>query len=984
MNAQPFRLQSGGVVDRSRLLSFTFDGRKMTGHPGDTVASALLANGTQIVGRSFKYHRPRGILSAGPEEPNALVRIGTGPGAEPNTRATVQPLCDGMVVTSQHCFPSLALDLGRICDVVSPLIPAGFYYKTFMWPTRAWRFYEHFVRRAAGLGLPVQGVDPDNYVHRNTHCDVLVVGAGPAGIAAALEAARHGGDVIIVDEHDSPGGALLDDGRSIQGESASKWLKTSIDRLSAENVRMLWRTTAFGIYDDGLVGLLESAASGSENRRGQPRQRRWQVRARRIVLATGSIERPLVFSNNDLPGIMLSAAVRKYANRYAVVPGRRAVVLTNNPDAYRTAVALCEKGIKVEALVDLRPECDEQAAQQLRQFGVEILFNSVVNEARGRPALTSVDVAALDSSGNPSTRSRRIDCDLLCVSGGFTPSIHLHAMAGGKLRYDETREAFVPERDSHATLCAGAARGVFTLRECLEDGAAAGAAAIGIDGGAMAIDADPEATYSIRAIWDISTGRAKRFVDFQNDVTADDLALALEEGYRSIEHVKRYTTLGMGTDQGKTSGMNGLAIVAALSNKPIPQVGITTFRPPYTPVTLGALAGPYVGEHFKPERRSPLDEWHAARGTVWLPAGLWRRPGAYVQDNERYEDAARREALAVRQTGGIFDISTLGKIEASGADAAEFLDRVYCNAIASLPVGKCRYGLMLRDDGIVFDDGTVTRIDEYKYLLTTTTTGARHVFEHLEFLANVAWPELAVYLANVTEQFAQIALAGPASRKVLAAIADEPKIESLPHLATTSACVSQVPVRVARLSFSGELTYEIAVPASHVHHVWERLLEQGDTEGVIPCGIESLGILRIEKGHIAGPEIDGRTTPADLGLEKFVSKKKCFVGKSLLSRPNLADGARPALVGIESIDNQTPIQTGAQLIAQDGPRPVGHVTSATVSPNLGRPIALALVSGGISRLGEELHASSPLLGRSTPVRVVRSRFLDPEDRRIHD
>jgi sarcosine oxidase subunit alpha len=968
-SSEAFRLPSGGAIDRSHTLAFTFDGRAYTGRPGDTLASALLANGVRVVGRSFKYHRPRGVFSAGAEEPNALVRVGDGGRAEPNTRATMVELYDGLVAASQNRWPSLAFDLWALNNAFGRLFPAGFYYKTFMAPAAAWPAYERIIRRAAGMGTHVPHPDPDRYDRRFVHCDVLVVGGGAAGLAAATAAARAGADIILVDERDAFGGHLR--GERGGAETLSPYIR---ELAGLPNVRLLPRTTAFGVYDHGSVALVERVADhlGPAAPASLPRQRLWMVRAREIVIAAGAIERPLVFPGNDRPGVMLAAAARAYVNRFAVKPGRRAVVFTNNADAHRTALDLTAAGIEVAAVVDARA-------------GHAVVATS------GR-TLRAVAVVPINDAGRPIGAARWIDCDLLAVSGGLTPSVHLHSHTGGKLAWDDAIAAFVPGAGAANMRACGAARGVFALADCFADGARAGAAAaeaIGLTAPALDPPAfAPDEPWSVRPLWEVKAARGKRFVDLQDDVTADDLDLAVRENYRAIEHVKRYTTLGMGTDQGKTSNLNGLAIVAERRAETVALVGTTTFRPPYTPVALGALAGAETGKHFEPIRRTPLHAWHAAHGATFVEAGPWLRPRAYLRAGESFEAAWQREVLAVRGGAGICDVSTLGKIDVQGPDAAAFLDRVYCNGFASLAVGRCRYGLMLREDGIVLDDGTVTRLNERHYLLTTTTANAGRVLAHLEYLLQTAWPELTVRVASVTDQYGQIALAGPRSRDVLRRAADvDVDNAALPFLATATAAIAGARVRLFRISYSGERAYEIAVPADHTVAVWEALLAAGRDVELAPYGTEAMAAMRIEKGHVAGAEINGQTTPADLGLARLVSTKKHFVGRRLLERPALADGLRPTLVGLKPVDGVTLIPAGAQLVDDPRVRPpvpmLGHVTSPTFSPTLGRPIALALLKGGTRRYGETVTAAAPLDGRFVRARVVAPVFYDPAGERLH-
>jgi heterotetrameric sarcosine oxidase alpha subunit len=992
VTAEPFRLPAGGAIDRTRSLAFTFDGSTYTGYPGDTLASALLANGVRLVGRSFKYHRPRGVFTAGAEEPNALVRVGDGARAEPNTRATMVELYDGLVAASQNRWPSLGIDIWALNNLFAPLFPAGFYYKTFMAPARAWPTYERIIRRAAGIGTHVPHPDPDRYDRRFAHCDVLVVGGGAAGTMAVTAAARAGADVMLVDECDAFGGHL-------RGErTGADILLPYLRALEGQtNVRLLPRTTAVGVYDHGTVALVERVADhlGPAAPPALPRQRLWMVRAREIVIAAGAIERPLVFAGNDRPGVMLAAAARTYLNRFAVKPGRHAVVFTNNSDAYWTALDAAAAGIEVAAIIDARPAAQGTLVAAARERGIAVHARHAVVATKGGRALRSVAMAAIDDEGRPVGPVTWIDCDLLCVSGGLTPSVHLHSHTGGKLAWDETIAAFVPGAGAANIRVCGAARGSFPLTDCLADGARTGAAAaqaLGLTARTLDLPScPPEEPWSIRPLWEVKPAhnmRGKRFVDLQDDVTADDLDLAVRENYRSVEHVKRYTTLGMGTDQGKTANLNGLAIVAARRAEAIATVGTTTFRPPYTPVALGTLAGPETGKHFEPIRRTPLHDWHAAHRARFVEAGQWLRPRAYLRLGETFDAAWRREARAVRGAGGVCDVSTLGKIDVQGPDATAFLERVYCNGFATLAVGRCRYGLMLREDGIVLDDGTVTRIGERHYFVTTTTTNAGRVLAHVEYLLQTAWPELKVRVASVTDQYGQIALTGPRSRDVLRKVADiEVDNAALPFLASAATTIAGARVRLFRISYSGELAYEIAVPADHTVAVWEALLAAGREVGLVPYGTEAMAALRIEKGHVAGAEINGQTTPADLGLARLVSAKKYFVGRRLMERPALADKTRPSLVGLEPVDGVTAIPAGAQLIADARAKPpvpmLGHVTSATFSPTLGRPIALALFTGGIARKGETVTAAAPLDEMFVKARVVDPVFYDPAGERLH-
>ena len=997
MTGQPYRNPEGGRIDRSRPLGFTFNGRRLEGYAGDTLASALLAGGVRLVARSFKYHRPRGVFGCGVEEPNALVQLRTGGRTEPNVRATQVELFEGLVAASQNCWPTVGFDVYALASVFSPLLPSGFYYKTFMWP--GWMTFENSIRRAAGMGKAPAEADPDRYEHRYAHCDVLVAGGGPAGLAAALAAGRAGARVILADDGPAFGGALNACDAVIDDAPAAAWVAAGVAELAAlADVTLLRRACVFGYYDHNALAIAERVADHVlEPPPFQPRQRMWIVRARQVVIATGATERSLVFADNDRPGVMLASAARTYANRYAVRAGERAVVFTNNDSAYEAAADLAGAGIAVAAIVDARGGDGGGAAARARNAGIECVSGHAVIGTRGGRRLAGVDIARLGDAGDAIAGApRRIDCDLLCVSGGWNPTVHLHAQAQGRPVYDERAAAFVPGPAVQAERSAGAAKGTFDLAGCLGEGFDAGAEAARAAGFADAkappapVCAEAHEPAPIRPLWTIplpAGSRRKRFVDLQNDVTVADVALAAREGYRSVEHLKRYTTLGMGTDQGRTSNVPGLAILAGILGTDIPSVGTTTFRPPFVPVTMGTVAGPEIGHHLAPVRRSAMHDWHATAGAAFVPAGLWLRPQYYLRDGEGMWDAIYRETLAVRQGVGMVDVSTLGKIDIQGRDCAEFLNRVYINAWSKLAVGRCRYGVMLRDDGVVLDDGTTTRLDENHYMMTTTTANAGEVMRHLEFCLQVLWPELDVHVISVTEEWAAIALAGPDSRKVLEKVtALDVDNEAVPYMGYCRGDFVGIPGRLFRISFSGELGYEINVPADYGLALWQAIVEAGGPFGITPYGTEALGILRTEKGHVVAGELNGRTTADDLGFGRMLSQRKDFIGKRSLGRPGLTGETRKQLVGLVPADGKTPVPRGGQLVTDPDhalPNPMaGEVTSACYSPTLGKPIALALLAGGRSREGETLYAVSPMRGETMPVTVTNPVFIDPQGERV--
>jgi sarcosine oxidase, subunit alpha len=989
-----FRTAAGGRIDRTKPVRFTFDGREMTGFAGDTLASALIANGVHLVGRSFKYHRPRGIVSAGAEEPNALVTVNRGGGREaPNLRATQVELYDGLSAISQNRWPVLGLDIGAVNDALSPLFPAGFYYKTFMWPRAFWaHVYEPVIRATAGLGKAPKHPDPDRYLHRYTHCDVLVVGAGPAGLAAALAAAEAGARVILCDEQTEFGGTLLHEANAtIDGRAAGDWVAHAIaDLRSRDRVTLLSRTTAFGYYADNFLGLAERVtehlATPDPN---LPRERLWQVRAKEVVLATGAIERPLVFPENDRPGIMLADATRQYLNRYGARSGTRAVVMTADDSAYTAALDLHQAGVSIAAICDLRPAPTGVEVAAALDAGIAVWPSTSIGGTHGRLRIKAAEIGAVERSGRVRGREK-LDCDLLIMSGGWTPSVHLFSQSRGKLRFDPALDAYVPDVSVQPERSAGACRGTYDLAKCLAEGYAAGegAARSTTTGRAFYVTAaaEPNGGFIGALPHNRSPLFAKAFVDFQNDVTAKDLTLATREGFRSIEHVKRYTTTGMATDQGKTSNMNALAIVAADLGKSIPEVGLTTFRNPYTPLTFGTLAGTSRGDLFDPVRKTPIHDWAVEQGAVFEDVSLWKRARYFPRDSENMDAAVARECLAVRQSVGIFDATTLGKIEVVGPDAAEFLNRIYTNAWTKLEPGRCRYGLMLTEAGFVMDDGVVGRLAPDRFHVTTTTGGAPRVLHHMEDYLQTEFTDLKVWLTSTTEQWAVIAVQGPRAREVIAPLVEGIDISraAMPHMSIREGRFAGVPTRLFRVSFSGELGFEINVPSRHGRMVWEGVHEAGKAFGITPYGTETMHVLRAEKGYvIVGQETDGTVTPDDLGLGGMIGKTKPdFVGKRSLVRSDMLKAARKKLVGLLTADPRIVLEEGAQVVpdpAQAIPmKMIGHVTSSYFSATLGRSIALAVVANAPK--GARLFV--PMGDRVIEVDVVDPVCLDKEGVRL--
>ena len=996
-----FRNASGGRIDRAQPLSFTFDGKKYPGFAGDTLASALLANGVHLVGRSFKYHRPRGILAAGAEEPNALVTVIRDAARQtPNLRATQVELYEGLRAESQNRWPSLKRDFGRINDALSAFFPAGFYYKTFMWPRKAWKaIYEPLIRSAAGLGrAPVQP-DPDRYAHRYAHCDVLVVGSGPAGLAAARQAAELGARVMLCEESSEFGGSLLNGTATIEAQPPAAWVQQAMAALKQNRrVTLLTRTTAFGYFPHNLIGLNQRLSDHLSNPPvGQLRERLWQVRARSVVLTTGAIERPLIFPGNDRPGIMLAGAARSYLNRYGVRVGTRAVIVTCGDDSYQSALDLQAAGVGIAAIADLRGEPSGALPESARRAGIIVLPGATVIGTDGDLRVAGITLGLVRDGSVQTTQ--RIPCDVVLMSGGYSPSVHLFSQSRGQLKWNEELLAFLPGQCAESTHSAGACRGVYELEAVLADGAAAGAAAAGAaaagaaagaSGAMAAAGAVPRAAQGyLGALPQAAPSGDKSFVDWQHDVTTRDLELATREGFQSIEHVKRYTTTGMATDQGKTSNLNAMAIVAKQLGVPIPQVGLTTFRMPYTPVSFGSFAGTSRGDLFDPVRTTPMHAWAQAQGAVFENVGLWKRARYFPRAGEDMHTAVARECLAVRSHCGIFDATTLGKIEVVGPDAAEFMNRLYINNWSNLSEGRSRYGILLRDDGFIYDDGVVARTAADRFHVTTTTGGAAGVLALMEDYRQTEWPDLKVWLTSTTEQWAVIAVQGPNSRRVIESLAEGIDIAAaaFPHMSVARGRISGVPMLLFRVSFSGELGFEINVPADYGLQVWEAVHAVGRAHGMTEYGTEAMHVLRAEKGYIiVGQDTDGTVTPDDAGLAWAIGKNKAdFVGKRSLQRPSMLSADRKQLVGLRTKDPGLVLEEGAQVALTPGQKPpmklLGHVTSSYASSVLGYSIALALVAGGRARLGQTLYV--PMPNGDIPVEVTAAVFYDAAGARIN-
>lgn len=996
--AQTYRVEGKGRLDRSKPLTFTFNGKTYQGYQGDTLASALMANGVRLIGRSFKYHRPRGTLTAGSEEPSAIVQLEEGAFTEPNTRAPMIDLYAGLTARSQNCWPSVETDISAINNTLSKIFVAGFYYKTFMFPSSWWEsVYEKVIRRAAGMGESPLENDPESYAQHLTHCDVLIAGGGPAGLAAALAAGRSGARVIIADEHAEFGGQLLSDDAEIDGKPALDWVAEAVAELNAmPEVQVLPRTTITAYYDHNYLTALQKVTNhlGPQDSDTTPRERFWKIRAKQVVIAAGAIERPPVFADNDRPGTLLASAVRTYLNRFGTLPGREIVVFTNNDSAYRTALDSKAAGAKVE-IVDMRPNAKGALVDAAEAAGIPIHKGYAIIGTKGTKALSGAEIAKLsDDASAVGGESHWISCDTIACSAGWNPTVHLWSQARGKLTWDEGKACFVPGFCQQKARIAGAANGAFGLGDCLTEGAAAGAAAAVDAGFADANAAAPSAANAeegpLRPIFYVPArkpagqGGKKHFHDHQNDVTAADIHLAAREGYLSVEHLKRYTTTGMGTDQGKTSNVNALAIMADIRGAQIPEVGTTTFRPPYIPQTFGAIGGQNRRALFLQERGTAMHQAHLENGAVFEDVGDWKRPWYFPKPGETMDEAVNRECLQARQAVGILDASTLGKIDIQGADAGEFLNMIYTNKWDTLKNGRARYGLMLNEHGMVFDDGVTTRLADDHFHMTTTTGGAARVLGHLEEWAQTEWPDMKVAFTSVTEQWAVCTITGPNAQALLTELTDiDVSEDAFPFMSMQEATVAGAPARIYRISFTGDHAYEINVPARYGLHVWRTLLEHGKKHDLVQYGTEAMHVLRAEKGFIiVGQDTDGTVTPTDLGMDWIVSKKKPdFLGKRSHSRSDTAAPGRKQLVGLLTENPNFVLPEGAHLVEEVLPKPpmkmLGHVTSSYWSPNVGRSIALALVRDGFNRKGTTLKV--PLMsGHVEEVTITDTVFLKEE------
>jgi len=996
------RVKSSNFIDETKRVSFKFNGKTYHGFKGDTLASALLANDVHLVGRSFKYHRPRGIMTAGSEEPNAIVQVGNDKAiTEPNVRATEIEIYEGLEATSQNCWPSVNFDIGGINNFLSPLLPAGFYYKTFMWPASFWEKYEHVIRHSAGLGRSPTKRDTDIYDHKYVHCDVLIIGAGISGIIAAKTAAQNNLKTLLLDEKTEIGGTTIyqsSDNFKIDNKVSSDWLNNEIQELKKfDNLEIKTRTSVAAYHGYNYLLARENLTDHltKTEKQNKIRQRLLKIRAKKVIVATGSLERPLVFDNNDRPGIMLSSAIKKYSDYYGVICGEKNIFFTNNDTAYESAISLIKKKINVKGIVDVREKSESSIVKEAQNLGIKIYWSHTVTDTQGYKKLKKISIMELSKDGKSLSNSKKItlDCDCLGISGGWTPAVHLFTQSGGKLKFREEDQVFIPNKYPSKQISIGSCNGDFELDKLIKNSSDSLKTFLDIEKTNyenLSVVSSNETTK--KNIWllpsDKIIGKTKPFVDYQNDATAKDIKLALREGFRSIEHVKRYTTTGMGTDQGKLGNMHALGIIADTAGVSIGELGTTTFRPPYTPLTFGTIVGRNVGEYFDIFRRTPMNDWHVKNNAKFENVGQWKRAWYYPQNNESMHEAVQRESLATRESAGILDASTLGKIDIQGCNASEFLNRVYTNAWSKLAIGKCRYGLMLNEDGMVYDDGVTTRLDENHYIMTTTTGGASNVMGKLEDYLQTEWPELDVYLTSVTDHFATATVGGPNSKKILNKLIPNLNFsdENFPHMSFKEAQIGNIKCRIMRISFTGELSYEINVQANYGLSLWSQCMEAGKEFNITPYGTETMHLLRAEKGFIiVGQDTDGTMTPIDLQMDWIVSKKKNdFIGKRSLYRSDTMKEGRKQLVGLVTDNPKEILEEGAQIVSELNQKPVemlGHITSSYFSPNLNKSIALAVVKGGKTMMGKKLFI--PMEDRTINVTIVDPVFIDKENKRLN-
>ncbi len=995
------RVKTSKLIDETYKISFKFNGRTFYGYKGDTLASALLANDIHLVGRSFKYHRPRGIMTAGSEEPNGIVQLHKNTSrTEPNVRATEIEIYEGLEASSQNCWPSVNFDIGGINNFLSPILPAGFYYKTFMWPSSFWEKYEYFIRKSAGLGKSPTKPDPDIYEHKYIHCDVLIIGAGISGIIAAKTAAQNGYKTLLVDEKPYLGGSTIyqnSEHFKINNQISSSWLEKEINEIKKiKNLEIKTRTSVAAYHGYNFLLARENLTDHLplEQRKDKTRHRLLKIRAKKVITATGSLERPLIFDNNDRPGILLSSAIEKYANFYGVACGEKIVLLTNNDSAYETAISLYQKGINIEAIIDNREEIDSELIKETEKNKIKVYKGYTVVDTSGYKRINKVSIMQLSKDGQKVVGPKiSILCDCLGFSGGWTPAVHLFTQSGGKLKFRDEDQVFIPNIYPSDQISIGSCNGDFTLNQILSTVPKTLKEFFNLKKTDYE-DLEIKSSFnkSKRNIWllpsDKIIGKTKSFVDYQNDATAKDIKLALREGFRSIEHVKRYTTTGMGTDQGKLGNMHALGIISETAGSKMGELGTTTFRPPYTPLTFGTIVGRNVGEYFDIFRKTPIHEWHVENKAKFENVGQWKRAWYYPKNGENMHDAVQRESKAARNSAGILDASTLGKIDIQGTDASEFLNRVYTNAWSKLAIGKCRYGLMLNEDGMVYDDGVTTRLDENHYIMTTTTGGAATVLGKLEDYLQTEWPELDVYLTSVTDHYATVSVCGPNSKKIVSQVIPDLDFsdENFPHMSFKSAKIGKIKCRVMRISFTGEHSYEINVQANYGKSVWEKCMEVGKEFNITPYGTETMHLLRAEKGFIiVGQDTDATMTPIDLQMDWIVSKKKYdFIGKRSLYRSDTIREDRKQLVGLLTENPNDVLEEGAQIVADINKSPIemlGHVTSSYYSPNLKKSIALGVIKGGKNMMGQKLII--PMEDKQINVTVADPVFLDKENKRLN-